>query len=158
MRRDKKLAQVLANSMEPGFRCGIVAGKRAKKWIAHEQASVSASRFGPTTSGGGHQSASQKSGHGLWLPAVRILNLRRKWKARTSDQFERREPVELGELIEPESHFDRHLHGDNLAARSCSWSKLPCANGLDCFFPEAHTGILNDGNVDGATIGGDGHL
>src|ERR1700684_4614386 len=46
MRRDKKLAQIFSNSIEPGFRCGIVSGKRAQKWIAHAQASVSASRFG----------------------------------------------------------------------------------------------------------------
>src|SRR6202166_2151487 len=90
MRRNKKLAQVFSNSIEPGFCCGIVAGKRAKKWIVHAQASVSASRFGPTKSGGGHQSVSQKSFNGLWLPAVKILNIQRKLKGRTSDQFERR--------------------------------------------------------------------
>jgi len=157
MRRNKKLAQVFSNSIEPGFRCGIVVGN-AKEWIVHAQASVSASRFGPTRSGGGHQSASQKSSIGLWLPAVKILSIQRELQARTGHQLERRELIQHGKSIEPESHFNRHLHGDNLAARSCSWSKLPGANGLDCFFPEAHAGILNDGNVDGATIGSDGHL
>src|ERR1700675_4157587 len=96
MRRDKKLAQVFSNSIEPGFRCGMVAGERAKKWIAHAQASVSASRFGLTTSRGGQQSASQKSCNGLWLPAVKILNIQRKLKGRRSDQFEKRGPIELG--------------------------------------------------------------
>jgi hypothetical protein len=158
MRRNKKLAQVFSNSIEPGFRCGMVAGKRAKKWIAHAEASVSASRFGPTTSGGGHQSASQKSSEGLWLPAVKVLSIQREMQARTSRPFERRELIQHGKSIQPESHFDRHLHGHNLAARSCSWSKLPRANGLHCFLPEAHAGILNDGNVHGAAIGGDGHL
>jgi hypothetical protein len=73
MRRDKKLAQILANPVQPGisrreFLSGIAAGKRTQKWLAHAQASVSAPRFGPTTSGGGHQSASQKSLNRVWLP------------------------------------------------------------------------------------------
>src|SRR5580658_2542762 len=109
MRRNEKLPQIFSNAVEPGFRCGIVAGKRPQKWIAHAQASVSASRFGPTTSGGGHQSASQKSSIGLWLPAVKILSIQRELQARTGHQFERWELIQHGKSIEPESHFNRHL-------------------------------------------------
>jgi hypothetical protein len=83
MRRDKELTQVLSNPVQPpfprsGFRRGIVAGKRTQKRTAHAQASVSASRFGPTTSGGGHQSANQKYRDRVWLPAEGILGFDEK--------------------------------------------------------------------------------
>jgi hypothetical protein len=64
-----------------GLRCGIIAGKSAQKWIAHAQASVSASLFGPITSGGGHQSASQKSRDRVWLPAQKKLEASKKSKS-----------------------------------------------------------------------------
>src|SRR5580658_645048 len=80
MRGNQKLPQIFSNTVEPGFGCGIVAGKLAQKWIAHAQASVSASSFGPTTSGGGHQSASQKSRNEVWLPARKTLEQLLKMK------------------------------------------------------------------------------
>src|SRR5580704_10136530 len=102
MRRNEKLPQIFSNAVEPGFRCGIVAGKRPQKWIAHAQASVSASRFGPTTSGGGHQSASQKSQDRVWLPAKKNLRIRKKMNRKTTSRIEQPEPIEQRELIKPE--------------------------------------------------------
>jgi hypothetical protein len=73
VRGDKQLPQIFSHSAHPGFfrrgiRGRIVAEKGAQEWIAHAQASVSASPFGPTTLAGGHQSATQKSRNKVWLP------------------------------------------------------------------------------------------
>jgi ABC-type phosphonate transport system ATPase subunit len=75
MSRYKKLRQVFSNAIQPGIRrlvagitASISARKRTQEWIAHVQASVSASRFGPKAFGGGYQSAIQKSANEVWLP------------------------------------------------------------------------------------------
>jgi len=69
--RGKKLACVFTNAADPRFSKGTRTKGRAHEWLAHGQTSVSASKFRAARDSGGHQSAIQKSGKTVWLPAVR---------------------------------------------------------------------------------------
>src|SRR5690348_3587703 len=61
-------------------------------------------------------------------------------------------------LVEAEGDFDRYDRGHNFAVRAYRWFEFPAFDRFDGFFFQTETGPLHDGDVNGATIGGDSDL